>query len=166
MFQVDNGMVLWEKGYNGGTRCSVELSCARFHKALNFLKEIITIDKRGYIVSSEKNKALVRKMVEASNKKDLAVIDEFMTLDFVDHTSQVRGRENVKQGYAMVLKDYPDLHRTIEDIIAEGDKVWFLEKVTGTASSGKKMDATALNILRIVNGKAVEGWGGYIQQTA
>jgi len=47
MFQVDNGMVLWEKGYNGGTRCSVELSCARFHKALNFLKEIITIDKRG-----------------------------------------------------------------------------------------------------------------------
>ena len=117
-------------------------------------------------MSSEKNKALVRKMVEASNKKDLAVIDEFMTLDFVDHTSQVRGRENVKQGYVMVLKDYPDLHRTIEDIIAEGDKVWFLEKVTGTASSGKKMDATALNILRIVNGKAVEGWGGYIQQTA
>jgi predicted ester cyclase len=61
----------------------------------------------------------------------------------------------------MVLKNYPDLHRTIEDIIAEGDKVWFLEKVTGAASYGKKMDATALNILRIVNGKAVEGWGGY-----
>jgi hypothetical protein len=41
-------VVLGEKGYGGGgTRCSVELSCARFHKALNFLKEIIKIDKRG-----------------------------------------------------------------------------------------------------------------------
>jgi predicted ester cyclase len=87
-----------------------------------------------------------------------------MALDFVDHTSQVRGRENVKQSYKMVLKDFPDLHRTIEDIIAEEDKVWFLEKDTGTASSGKKMDATSLNILRIVNGKFVEGWGGYIQK--
>ena len=121
-------------------------------------------------MSSEENKALVRKMVEASNKKDLAVIDavldEFMALDFLDHHGQIRGRENVKKAYAMSLENFSDLHRTIEDIIAEGDKVWFLEKVTGTDSSGKKMDATALNIIRIVNGKAVEGWGGYIHKTA
>jgi predicted ester cyclase len=101
--------------------------------------------------------------------KDLAVIDDFidevMVLDFIDHTSQIRGRENTKKGYKMMLKDFPDLHRTIEDIIAEGDKVWFLEKITGTTSSGKKMDAKALTIIRIVNGKAVEGWGGYIQKT-
>ena len=122
-------------------------------------------------MSLEKNKALIRKMVEASNKRDLAkidaMLDEFMALDFVDHTSKLQhySRENAKQEYAIMLKDYPDLHRTIEDIIAEGDKVWFLEKVTGTASSGKKMDATALTILRIVNGKAVEGWGGYLQKT-
>jgi predicted ester cyclase len=120
-------------------------------------------------MSLEKNKAIIRKMVEASNKRNLAVInefiDEFMALDFVDHTSEAQGRENAKQGYAMVSNEYLDFHRTIEDIIAEGDKVWFLEKVTGTASSGKKMDATALTILRIVNGKFVEGWGGYIQKT-
>ena len=120
-------------------------------------------------MSLEENKAIIRKMVEASNKRNLAVIneiiDEFMALDFVDHTSQVQGRENAKQAYAMGLKEYPDFHRTIEDIIAEGDKVWFLEKVTGTASSGKKMDVTALTILRIVNGKFVEGWGGYLHKT-
>jgi len=120
-------------------------------------------------MSLEKNKAIIRKMVEASNKKDLFMInefiDEFMAVDFVDHSSQVRGRENAKQGYAMALKEYPDFQRTIEDIIAEGDKVWFLEKVTGTASSGKKMDATALTILRIANGKFVEGWGGYLHKT-
>lgn len=120
-------------------------------------------------MSLEKNKAKIRKMVEVFNKKDLAVIDEFidkfMALDFIDHTSQVRGRENAKQGYKIVLKDFPDFHRTIEDIIAEEDKVWFLERVTGTTSSGKKMDSTALTIIRLVNGKAVEGWGGYIQKT-
>jgi len=102
-------------------------------------------------------------MVEEVNKRNLSVIDEFIALDFVDHTRKVRGREtdfnHAKQVYAMLLKDYPDFHMTIEDIIAEGDKVWYLEKDTGTDSSGKKMDATALTILRIVNGKFVEGWG-------
>ena len=116
-------------------------------------------------MSAEKNKALVRKMVEEVNKRNLAVIDEFMASDFVDHTSQVRGGENAKQELVKWLKDYPDLHMAIEDIIAEGDKVWYLEKDTGTDSSGKKMDATSLNILRIVDGKAVEGWGGYLQKT-
>ena len=122
-----------------------------------------------YSLSLEENKALVRRMVEASNTKDVtvidAVLDECMAVNFVDHHSQVQGRENIKQAYAKSLENNPDLHRTIEDIIAEGDKVWWLEKVTGTDSSGKKMDATALTIVRIVNGKAVEGWGGYLQKT-
>jgi len=121
-------------------------------------------------MSLEKNKAIIRKMLEAINKRNLAVfnefIDEFIAIDFVDRSSQgeVQGREHVKQAYAMVLKDYPDLLETIEDIIAEGDKVWFLAKVTGTDSSGKKMDATALYILRIVNGKFVESWGPLLLQ--
>ena len=122
-------------------------------------------------MSLEENKAIVRKMFEAINKKDLVVIneffDEFVALDVVDHTSQgeVQGREHWKQASARVLQEYPDLLETIEDIIAEGDRVWVHVKITGTDSSGKKMDATALAILRIVNGKFVEGWGGYIQKT-
>lgn len=120
-------------------------------------------------MSVKENKALVRRMVEASNTKDLtmidAVLDELMAPDFVDHHSQVHGRDNVKQAYKTMLKECPDIHRTIEDMIAEGDKVWWLEKVTGTTSLGKKMDVTALTIMRIVNSKAVEGWGGYVQQT-
>lgn len=45
-----------------------------------------------------------------------------------------------------------------EDIIAEGDKVWVRFEITGIAPSGKKMEPTTVSILRIVNGKAVEGW--------
>jgi predicted SnoaL-like aldol condensation-catalyzing enzyme len=120
-------------------------------------------------VALEENKALVHRIVDASNKKDIAeidaMLDECMAENFVDHHSQVHGRNNVKQAYTAILKEYPDIQRTIEDIIAEGDKVWFLEKVTGTSTSGKKMDVTALTIIKIVNGKAVEGWGGYLQKT-
>jgi len=142
-------------------------------KDLNVEEEIFIIGlmtmPKPYIFRLEENKAIIRRMVEASNKKDLATIDQFideyMEADFVDHSSQLRGRENVKQGYAAVSKDYPDFHRIIEDIIAEGDKVWFLEKVSGTDPSGKKMDATTLSILRMVNGKFVEGWGGYLHNT-
>jgi len=115
-------------------------------------------------VSLEKNKAIVRKMVEAFNKRDLAVLDELMAPDYVDHTNQVRGLENVKQFYTMVFKDFPDFHRTIEDIIAGGDKVWARFKTTGTAPSGKKMELTSITIFRIVSGKVVEGWGGVIQK--
>jgi len=132
-------------------------------------------------MSLEKNKAMIRKMVEASNKRNLAkineIIDEFMALDFVDHTSQVRGRENVKQEFIKGLKNYPDLHMTIEDISAEGDKVWVRFKDTGThtgeyqgylpsigkitlAPTGKKFTMTGVLIYRIVHGKIVEKESG------
>jgi predicted SnoaL-like aldol condensation-catalyzing enzyme len=109
-------------------------------------------------MSSEKNKANIRKVNEALNKKDLTVIDEFMAPDYVDHTNQLRGREDVKQFYTRAFKDLPDFHRTVEDIIAEGDKVWVRFKITGTAPSGKKIELTTVSILRIANGKATEGW--------
>jgi len=58
------------------------------------------------------------------------------------------------------------LRRSIEDIIAEGDKVWVRFKNTATDPTGKKIELASVNIFRIVNGKAVEGWGGVIQKTA
>jgi len=65
----------------------------------------------------------------------------------------------------MLLKDYPEFHRTIEDIIAEVDKVWWLEKVTGSTPSGRKINATTLTTIRIINGKLVEGWGVHTLKT-
>jgi len=110
-------------------------------------------------LSLEENKALIRKEIEAINKKDLTIIDKTMAPDYVDHTNQMQGREGIKQFYTKVFKDFPDFHRTIEDIIAEGNKVWVLFKITGTSPSGKKMELTTVTIFRIVDGKVVEGWG-------
>jgi len=114
--------------------------------------------KGGCSISLEEIKALVRKGIEALNKGDLTVLDEFMASDYVDHTNQLRGREEVKQLYMRTFKDFPDFHRAIEDIVAEGDKVWVLFKITGTDPTGKKIEIASVNIFRIVDGKVVEGW--------
>jgi predicted ester cyclase len=106
----------------------------------------------------EKNKTIVRKGIEAMNKRDLTVLDEFMAPDYVDHTNQLRGREDVKQFYTGAFRDFPDFHRTIEDIIAEGDKLWVRFKITGTAHTGKKIELESVTIFRIANGRVVEGW--------
>ncbi|MCP8315747.1 MAG: ester cyclase [archaeon] len=124
-------------------------------------------------MSLEKNKAVVRRWIEAENKKDLAVLNELMAADYFDPSLQVRGREaskaKAKQLMAMVFKGFPYTHETIEDIISEGDKVWVHLKITGThtgeyrglAPTGKKITYTAIVIWRIVNGKVIESWGIY-----
>jgi len=114
--------------------------------------------RRPYIFRLEENKALVRKGIEALNKRDLTVLDKFMASDYVDHTNQLRGREDVKQLYMRTFKDFPDFHRAIEDIIAEDDKVWVRFKITGTDATAKKFELASVNIFHIVNGKVVEGW--------
>jgi len=115
-------------------------------------------------MSLEKNKAIIRKAIEALNKRDLAALDQFIAPDYVDHTNQIQGIGSLKQFYSRAFEDFPDFQRTIEDIAAQGDKVWARSTITGTALTGKKMELTSMNIFRIVNGKIAETWGGVIQK--
>jgi len=122
-------------------------------------------------VSLEENKAIVRKVIEAINKQNLSSLDELIATDFVYHmpVEQIQGLEVMKQDIEEEIKAFPDWHETIEDILAEGDKVCFRVKLTGThtgeyyglAPTGKKITYTAVAICRIVDGKIVEGWGVY-----
>jgi len=116
-------------------------------------------------MSLEENKAKVRKVIEAINEQNLDFLDSLTAPDYFDHTHQLNP-EGVKQFMNMIFKAFPDWHETIEDIVAEGDKVWIRAKATGThtgeyrglAPTGKKITAMGVNIYRIVNGKFVEGW--------
>ena len=116
-------------------------------------------------MSLEKNKVIVRRWFEATNKQNLALLSELIAPDFYHHTTQSRG-EDFKQYLTMLFKGFPDWHVTIEDIIAEGDKVWVHFEITGThigeyrglTPTGKKFTATSVNIYRIVDGKVVEIW--------
>ena len=83
-------------------------------------------------MSLEKNKAIIRSLYEAANKQNIASLVKFITPDYVDHDLQLRGPEDVKQFETMFFKGFPDLHVTIKDITAEGDKVWVRIKYEGT----------------------------------
>ena len=116
-------------------------------------------------MSLEENKTIVRKMIDAYNKHDLDWFDEFIAPNYFDHSNQV-GIEGVKQLFNMGFKGFSDWHEAIDDIVAQGDKVWLRLTYTGThtgeffglAPTGNKVTMTAVAIYRIVNGKLVEGW--------
>jgi C-1 hydroxylase len=122
-------------------------------------------------MSLEENKAMIRKMIEAFNKRDLKSLDKLIAPNYVDHYHQLRSLQEYKQFGTMLFRAFPDWHEEIEDIIAEGNKVWFRFKATGThtgrfefgkvklAPTEKKIAATGVIAYRIVNGKIAEAWG-------
>ena len=120
-------------------------------------------------MSSEDNKAIARRYIEELfNQKNLATVDELNTPDFVLHNdaTTLQGLESYKQFLSMYLTAFPDLHMTIEDMIAEGDIV--AERVTirgthkgdlmGIPPTGKQATIPAIYIVRFANGKGVEVW--------
>ena len=120
-------------------------------------------------MSTEDNKALVRRLFDRLNQKDVAVLDEVCTPDFVFHdpaNPQVRSREDFKQWITGLYAAFPDIHFSLEDIVAEGDKVsyhWTLRAThsgswRGAAPTGKPITLTAISITRILDGKSAEIW--------
>ncbi len=119
-------------------------------------------------MSLEENKAIVRKFVEiAFSKQNWGRLDDLVAPNYVDPDyPQLGGREGLKQMMNMAFKALPDWHETIEDISAEGDKVWVLLACSGThtgefmgmAPTGKKVTIMAVDIYRIANGKLAEYW--------
>jgi len=115
-------------------------------------------------MSLEDNKAIVRRWIEAYNKRNLD-FDEFIAPDYVDHTNKV-DREGLKQLFAMGLKAFPDWHETIEDIIAEGDTVVVRGTGRGTHTgefmnmppTGKQVTLPVVAIYRIASGKIRDRW--------
>jgi predicted ester cyclase len=122
-------------------------------------------------MSLEENKAIIRRLIEAENEHNVALLDEFIAADFVDERNtpfELRGLESYKQFENGVIKAFPDFQETIEDIITEGDKVWVYFTFTGTHTgewnvfgitlppTGKKITWTGVNMLRIVEGEVVE----------
>jgi predicted ester cyclase len=119
---------------------------------------------------SEENKALVRRLIKEVEKGNLDVVDEVLAPDFVDHDllpDQVPDREGYKRGLSEDRAALSNFDITIEDQIAEGDKVvtrftWRgthdQGKIMGMAPTGKKVEVTAIFIHRIAGGKVKEEW--------
>jgi len=119
---------------------------------------------------SEQNKAVVRRYVEGLNEENLAVFDEILAPDFANHSPRlgISSREKTVNDYPLFWKAFSDLHRTIEDIFAEGDRVFLRTTVQGTHQdfvtgisiepTGKNITWAAWEVLRFEDGRIVERW--------
>jgi serine phosphatase RsbU (regulator of sigma subunit)/ketosteroid isomerase-like protein len=118
----------------------------------------------------EKNKALVRRFIEAQLETDLAALEEMMAPDFVDRSlmpGQEPDREGFKHSVAENVDTFSDISYTIDDQIAEGDKVttWYTGSSThdrgpfmGIPPTGKRESFKGVFLHRIVGDKIVEEW--------
>ncbi|HEU5278743.1 MAG TPA: ester cyclase [Gaiellaceae bacterium] len=108
---------------------------------------------------SEQNKAVVRDYYErVINGRDLDAVDQF----FADE----RIVEGVRRGCFSYFNAFPDLHCSLEELIAEGDKVFLRSTLTGTHDgeykgiepSGRHVSTDCAEIFRIADGKFVGYW--------
>ena len=78
-------------------------------------------------MSAQENKAIVRRLYEeAITQQKPEVLDEIMSADIIDHApfpEQGPGLEGFTGVFALMLSAFPDYQSTVEDQIAEGDKV-------------------------------------------
>ena len=119
----------------------------------------------------EQNKAIARRYIEALNEENLAVFDEILAPDFANHSPRlgIMSREATVHDFALIFKAFPDRHSTIEDIIAEEDKVFLRTTAQGTHKgivpgistnpTGKSITWTVWEVFRFTDHRMVERWG-------
>ena len=132
-------------------------------------------------MSAEQNKGIARRFAEeVINKNNLDAIDDLFAPNYVSHVlppGLPQGPEGEKLFASSFHAAFPDAHLTVEDMIAEGDKVAtrFTYRAThkgefmGIPPSGKQVTFTGIRIFRFDGGTIAEQWGesdnlGFMQQ--
>lgn len=120
-------------------------------------------------MSKSNNKSIVRRYYEeVLNRRQLQVFDELADPNFVSYLADGKGisSEIYKQAITGTLAAIPDLKVTIEDQIAEDDKVvtrWKAQGIplvefAGIKPNGKSISVTAIHVHRLQNRKLLEHW--------
>jgi steroid delta-isomerase-like uncharacterized protein len=137
--------------------------------------------KRGVVMTPEASKRVMIRFTEFINTASETLAAELISLDAIFH---VPGRPEPMRGPAgylaiiqMMRGGFPDIQWTLEELVAEGDKVaarftmrgTHLGTFFGAASTGKKIAVQALNIYRLAHGQIIEETGqpdllGLLQQ--
>jgi predicted ester cyclase len=121
--------------------------------------------------TSQELKAVVRRIFEeAINKGNLDLLDELYTPGFTSHSmpepDMPPGIEGDKQAIRLLRTAFPDYHISVEDLVAEGDRVVARYRSTGTQNgdfrgippTGRRIESDGISIYRLRNGKIVERW--------
>jgi steroid delta-isomerase-like uncharacterized protein len=107
---------------------------------------------------------------EVFNKGDMEVLDELVDDSFVEHEDFPGippGKEGLKAFLATTRAAFPDLQFELVAMISKGDEVWVHGVMRGThqgefmgiPASGRTIEVTAIDRIRVRNDKAVEHWG-------
>lgn len=122
----------------------------------------------------ETNKAAIRRFHDATNTGDgeliSQTIDELFEPDALIRTPlpiETTGAQAVKEVFARLHQVFPDVHVTIEDLVAEEDKVVSRNSVSGThlgeymglSPTGKPVTYNEIFIFRFAGGRVAETWG-------
>ena len=123
-------------------------------------------------MATEQNKALIARFVEELfNKGNIGIVNEIFAPNFIEREQLPpglpNGREGVKVLTTILRSAFPDFKATIDDILAEGDKVVIRMTWRGTQkgeflgvpATAKRVSFGVIDIIRIANGKLVEHWG-------
>jgi steroid delta-isomerase-like uncharacterized protein len=121
-------------------------------------------------MSITENKKIIRHLLEeglAQGKQ--AVAEELLARDFVDHNplpGLPPDREGFKQSFAVFRSAFPDFTYTIDDMVAEGDRVMVRFTARGTQRgemvgippTGNQVSVTGIDLFRLAGGKVAEFW--------
>ena len=119
-------------------------------------------------MSSEQNKAIVRRLIEEPWKGDLKVVDELVDRKYVGYDPSIPepllGPDGFKENISTYRAAYSDARITVDDQIAEGDKVatrWTGRgkhdgDLMGVGPTGKQVKVSGLTLSRLANGKVIE----------
>ena len=118
---------------------------------------------------SEQNKTLARRWFEdLFSRGDLDAANDILSVDFLDHLTHEdeRGIEELKHYVSIYRTAFPDIQDSVEDIVAEADKVvvrWRSSGIhqgefMGVAPTGRHVRFTGMRLFRIAENKIVESW--------
>lgn len=136
---------------------------------------VLSCQQQAVKTEAEENKDIIRRVVEDIwNKGNLNIIDELHSVDIINHAlppGHPQSIEGEKQFMKLFRTAFPDQQFTIEDMIAEGDKVVIRHtyrgihkgEFMGIAPTDNQITTTGITIFRLADGKIYEVWANYDQ---
>ena len=119
--------------------------------------------------ATETNEQICRALIERGfNNGELDVLEEFVAHDIVEHQEgSTSGIDGLRALISELRSQFSDLHLEIQDTATSGDTVWFRIRSTGTndgplwgrPATGRPIDITVMDVMRVVDGRMVEHWG-------
>ncbi len=115
----------------------------------------------------QENKDIVRRYFEMFNSGDFSTLGDIVSESYADRLEgQSAGIDGIRSYLEGLKVGFPDMSWTIEQVIAEGDRVAVMNRITGThlhpfgglEATGNRVDFTGFQFYRIAGGKLAEHW--------